>query len=98
MSMTTVAQPTSNAEWHCCSAMAISHSFECGAVASRNLLFYLEGLAHQSDATEDSKRPNFQRSAYSSLFQDKFKVVMRNSEPGTLYFFGAVSSCALRAV
>ena len=36
MSMTTVAQPTSNAEWHARLAMAILHPFGSGALASRN--------------------------------------------------------------
>jgi hypothetical protein len=68
MSMTTVAQPASNAEWPCRSAMAISHLLERVALASRNLLFYVYPIAHQHDATDNSKNSGFQFPAYSSLF------------------------------
>ena len=39
MSMTTVAQPTSHAEWQYRLAMAFSHPSRHGALAGRNLLF-----------------------------------------------------------
>jgi hypothetical protein len=96
MSMTTVAKPTSNAEWQCRSAMAISHPFRHGAVACRNLLFYLEGLAHQCDAAENSKNPDFLRPAYSSLFQLVFLRLCGTPSHELIARSGAVSRCVPR--
>jgi hypothetical protein len=66
--------------------MGISHPFGRGARAGQNLLFYLEGLAHHYDAADDSKNPDFQRSAYFSLFQDKLKMLCPTPDPASNRF------------
>ena len=74
MSMTTVAQPTSNAERHCCLAWQFRIHSGTKSWPGQNLIFYVHRLAPQRDATENSKTPDFRRTAYSSLFQHIFFV------------------------
>jgi hypothetical protein len=67
-------------------------SIQVRSICQPGTVFYSQGLARPCDATENSKKPDFQRSAYFSLFQDKLKMLCQTPVPASNRFLRSAAT------